>query len=359
MDVETVTKTLFILGVPTKLRLLYFGMTFLQIFGCGLCCFVAYLFYKFGVNHVNFATIITHILLSLAVNNLLQLAQTLLFYFQLFFENSLVDDGNCMHVTAMPPVIALFMLTASFFMLVERAYATANFARYEHEDYSVSIGQVFGIVWVFIGLFMFFKGIFALTSISKTDYYTCLIDLIQDDPLKTNWQILLIALFMLLFCVFFCLLHKTNVDKKTNMTKPGSTYKLSYSYQLRENTKSMRIMVWYTSLLLIFVSFHLYEIYAVHTLALAKTDNEEQLIFRHELSLLFLPLFTVIMPLIIIKTSDSLKNRIQALWRGFFHYQSIPEELRRTVIRPPTKGNADYRYFDSLSSYWESKKHTT
>ena len=101
-----------------------------------------------------------------------------------------------------------------------------------------------------------------ITTLPSGDYYQCVLNTVTEDVLKSNWQMVLLGLCTLICLIFFVLLLKTNIDRRINMTKPGNNYKLSYSYQLKENTKSMRMMVWFSSLLLASIFLYFYQIYS-------------------------------------------------------------------------------------------------
>ncbi|KAE9556035.1 hypothetical protein FO519_000781 [Halicephalobus sp. NKZ332] len=172
-------------------------------------------------------------------------------------------------------------------MLIERTYATANFTKYENEDYSIFINKIFGIFWVIFFVIAVFHGIMNLTVLSSDDYYQCVLNTVTEDVLKSNWQMVLLGICVLICLVFFISLLRTNIERRINMTKPGNNYKLSYSYQLRENTKSMRIMIWFSGLFLVSIVLYLYQVYSIHNTAALKSKFDSEYWIFQEANKLF------------------------------------------------------------------------
>ena len=72
----------------SRLQTLYFLINLLTFFGFIFCFLVARIFFKYKINHPNFAIIKSHLLLCLGLNNFFQLLKNIGFIFGVFIETN-------------------------------------------------------------------------------------------------------------------------------------------------------------------------------------------------------------------------------------------------------------------------------
>ena len=79
----------------SRLQVLYFLINALTFFGFILCFLIARLFFKYRINHSNFAIIKSHLLLCLGLNNFFQFLKNLGFVFNVFIETNYDSVVSC------------------------------------------------------------------------------------------------------------------------------------------------------------------------------------------------------------------------------------------------------------------------
>uniref|UniRef100_A0AC35GEA6 G-protein coupled receptors family 1 profile domain-containing protein n=1 Tax=Panagrolaimus sp. PS1159 TaxID=55785 RepID=A0AC35GEA6_9BILA len=306
-----------------RLTLLYFVLGTLNCSGFVTCCTLAKLFKQYHFNHANFSVVFSNLFICLSINNIIQLGRVITIFFQWLseFDSEVadMDENQKCSISVMNNSITFFILGGCIFCLIERTYATMNYIKYEHEDYSNTIYKTFNIMWLIVCFILFINAILSLSTFSSTSYYNCILNEIKNDPIKLNWQIFVCTICMMAFLLFFILLLRTNIERRAKSERPQAQYRLGTAYQLRENCYGIRLMIWFSGSFLTFLVIYLYHIQNLYInyAAVQFVYDVEYVVFWKEFGLLYYALFSIIMPSAIIFSSAAICRRLNDLWQTF------------------------------------------
>uniref|UniRef100_A0A7E4W2T5 G_PROTEIN_RECEP_F1_2 domain-containing protein n=1 Tax=Panagrellus redivivus TaxID=6233 RepID=A0A7E4W2T5_PANRE len=336
---------------------LYLLTSIICLVGALICIAVGRTLRRYGHSHANFSIIQSHLFVCLAVNNFVQLLRNVSHFINLTnaSDDIVAKDDTCKSLSPLNSSLAFFIFFGCIAMLIERTYATMNSIKYEHENYSIVIDRLFNVIWIVVGVLIFYDILFSLVFSNSPSYFKCVLSSMKEDIYKTYWQLLVTEICMIAFFLFFVSLYQANMEKLTKMREDISSYQLSHAYQLRENLKSIKTMGFYTGLFVIYGFCYLYHQYSSRDDD--DIDNVNSALFFNELSGLYFPFYSVSLPLCIMYMTRAVSNKVLLHIPGRFLFRQIIEIIYGRATTSAFSQNEEY--FDELTTYWEDKLHDT
>uniref|UniRef100_A0A914DJ09 Uncharacterized protein n=1 Tax=Acrobeloides nanus TaxID=290746 RepID=A0A914DJ09_9BILA len=341
------------------LVVVYLCFSLLSIFGAGLCGLLTVLLKKYNVFHANFREILANVILALGINNVLQFGRVVLVLYEWYYEKPIIQIKNfsneCLEFSIIPTFICAIITISGIILATERLYATLNFAKYEYEDITWILKKFFALMWTFMGFTIIWHICEFLAKDSNGSYYSCMLVQIVQNPLKSSWHIVITGLCQLVFLVVFLTVYKVNKEKQIVYIKYHYN-NLSSRFQLGENIKATRLLLPKTFLLLItlVISFgHTYKLNQWFKLSRNpyEIDVIHNIILWQEISLLFFPLYSVIMPLIFILKCTVFMNRTRCLFKEMVY------KVKGNNGRQKKPSGIKEAFFDDLDACWEDAMH--
>ncbi|KAF7630804.1 hypothetical protein Mgra_00008904 [Meloidogyne graminicola] len=145
-----------------------------------------YLLKKLDVFHINLRMLIMHALLCIFVNNIIQMLR---------FAISLSQNIKCSSHNQFPAPFCAFLCINGVFICMERLYATFNFSKYENENFSYFLAKIYAVLWMILTLCSLLKFWEGILPGRYNNSLNCELQMIRENPLKTQWHLILTLLF--------------------------------------------------------------------------------------------------------------------------------------------------------------------
>ncbi|KAI1726270.1 serpentine type 7TM GPCR receptor class ab chemoreceptor domain-containing protein [Ditylenchus destructor] len=212
------------------------------------------------------------------------------------------QEINCYDLNVMPTAFCAFISVAGIILCMERLYATFNYTKYEYEDFAPFLTKLFIL----------------MVNKERQEIY---------------------------------IRHHYN--------------SLSSRFQIGENIKGVRLMIWFIASFLVAVALILVQTVYNWNISNEKNMSPSARMLSQELTLLILPVFTVVMPMRVIMGSVPLKSRAKSALKDVLNFRqhlACPlywaSSLRKKVNIGGIHGSRGSSSSDMpLQEYWDDYMH--
>ncbi|KAI1732749.1 serpentine type 7TM GPCR receptor class ab chemoreceptor domain-containing protein [Ditylenchus destructor] len=289
------------------LFVLYVAHVLLSLTGTLLLAVLIMLLRRYDLFHANFRLALWNVLLCILLNNFLQMGRSLLALFQMITQsytwNSMpvtsqmghFQEIYCYDLNVMPTAFCAFISVAGIVLCMERLYATFNYTKYEYEDFAPFLTKLFIIMWSIFSVFGLLSAVIRLPAFLTSDYLQCSFAQLSKNPLKTQCHLFLAILFQAAFFVFYWAILKVNKERQEIYIRHHYN-SLSSRFQIGENIKGVRLMIWFIATFLVAVALILIQTVYNWSILNENDMSPSARMLSQELTLLILPVFTGSMP---------------------------------------------------------------